>query len=90
MTKDDLLFLQCLEEAGVDNWEGYTIAQDMYNEQVKQNKIDDEFSNIVNDIFVDCSVESTPDPHLPDIVYDGDISELYDTMKKFVFKVEGV
>jgi hypothetical protein len=29
----DSLFLSCLEAAGVDNWDGYEIAQDMYAEQ---------------------------------------------------------
>jgi hypothetical protein len=26
-------FLNCLEACGVDNWEGYGIAQDMYDEE---------------------------------------------------------
>ncbi len=34
---DDLLdsqrFLNCLENAGVDNWEGYEFAQEEYNSQ---------------------------------------------------------
>lgn len=25
-------FLECLEASGVDNWQGYEEAQDMYNE----------------------------------------------------------
>lgn len=29
---DDSLFLQCLKNAGVDNWDGYEIAQDQYRE----------------------------------------------------------
>ena len=29
----DLLFLQCLEEAGVDNWDGYGYAQDIFEER---------------------------------------------------------
>jgi len=32
--EDDLLWLRCLEAAGVDNWEGHDIAVDMYTEQV--------------------------------------------------------
>ena len=30
--KDDSLFLQALQGAGVDNWDGYEYAQDSYNE----------------------------------------------------------
>jgi hypothetical protein len=26
------MFLGCLEAAGVDNWDGYSFAQDMFNE----------------------------------------------------------
>lgn len=32
--EQDLLWLRCLEAAGVDNWEGHDIAVDMYTEQV--------------------------------------------------------
>jgi uncharacterized UPF0160 family protein len=28
-TKDDVAFLRCLEAAGVDNWDGYEVAQEM-------------------------------------------------------------
>ncbi len=28
---DDSLFLSCLRNAGVDNWDGYDYAQDEYN-----------------------------------------------------------
>jgi len=30
--EDDNLFLQCLREAGVDNWSGYSHAQDLKDE----------------------------------------------------------
>ena len=29
---EQLRWLQCLENAGVDNWEGCEMAQEMYNE----------------------------------------------------------
>lgn len=29
--EDSLFFLQCLESCGVDNWEGYEEAVEMYN-----------------------------------------------------------
>jgi len=29
---DDILFLNCLREAGVDNWEGYSYAYSLYDE----------------------------------------------------------
>lgn len=35
---DDLLFLRALDAAGVDNWEGYDHAQEIY-EEYKQNAI---------------------------------------------------
>ena len=28
----DLFFLQCLYQAGVDNWEGYSYAQELYKQ----------------------------------------------------------
>lgn len=31
--KEDAEFMRALEAAGVDNWEGYSIAQDMIIEQ---------------------------------------------------------
>lgn len=30
--EDELIFLDCLHGCGVDNWEGYSDAQDMYRE----------------------------------------------------------
>jgi len=36
---DDSEFLECLRVAGVDNWEGYSDAQEEYN---STHKIDDE------------------------------------------------
>lgn len=30
---EDVIWLRCLEAAGVDNWEGYEIAAEMYNEE---------------------------------------------------------
>ena len=30
--KEDALFLQALRKAGVDNWEGYSYAQDLLEE----------------------------------------------------------
>jgi hypothetical protein len=30
--QSDVWFLQCLQGAGVDNWDGYGDAQDMYQE----------------------------------------------------------
>jgi len=30
---DNILFLTCLQEAGVNNWEGYSYAQELYQEQ---------------------------------------------------------
>jgi hypothetical protein len=30
---EDQKFLRCLEDAGVDNWEGYHQAMEMYNEE---------------------------------------------------------
>lgn len=36
---EDSDFLDCLKACGVDNWEGYSLAVQMYNEQ---NKILDE------------------------------------------------
>lgn len=35
---DQLHFLRCLEAVGVDNWEGYGIAQDMYKEEYKEDE----------------------------------------------------
>lgn len=35
----DLNWLRCLEQAGVDNWEGYGIAQDIYDEQYGEEEI---------------------------------------------------
>lgn len=34
--KNDLLFYQCLEEMGVDNWDGYGEAQELYEEYLKK------------------------------------------------------
>lgn len=31
--KDRDFFLECLEPAGVDNWQGYGEAQEMYDEE---------------------------------------------------------
>lgn len=31
-SEEDLSFLECLRAAGVDNWEGYSVAQDMMKE----------------------------------------------------------
>lgn len=31
--KEDALWLQCLENAGVDNWEGYDYARELLNEE---------------------------------------------------------
>lgn len=38
MSRDekDLLWLQCLEEAGVDNWSGIDYAKDLYNERLAE------------------------------------------------------
>ena len=33
---DDLLFLQALDAAGVDNWEGYNHAQEIYEEYKRE------------------------------------------------------
>lgn len=33
---DDRLWLDCLEGAGVDNWEGYDYAQDAYKQYTDQ------------------------------------------------------
>lgn len=30
--RDELRFLECLRDTGVDNWEGYDIAVEMYQE----------------------------------------------------------
>lgn len=30
---DDSDFLDCLKAAGVDNWDGYGLAQEMYNDE---------------------------------------------------------
>lgn len=32
----DQLWLQCLEEAGVDNWQGYDVARDIWREYSKE------------------------------------------------------
>ena len=37
---DEILFLDCLREAGVDNWEGYSYAYSLYDE-VQQEMGDD-------------------------------------------------
>jgi len=31
--KEDARWLQCLENAGVDNWEGYDYARELLNEE---------------------------------------------------------
>lgn len=31
--KEDARWLQCLENAGVDNWEGYDFARELLNEE---------------------------------------------------------
>ena len=38
MTDDEkrLLWLECLESAGVDNWGGYDYARDEYHEALKE------------------------------------------------------
>ena len=33
--RDRILWLECLEEAGVDNWSGYDYAGDLYRERLK-------------------------------------------------------
>lgn len=33
---DDQNFLQCLQGAGVDNWDGYSYAQEMFDEMKKE------------------------------------------------------
>jgi hypothetical protein len=30
---EDSHFLQCLQDAGVDNWDGYDFAQEMYDSE---------------------------------------------------------
>lgn len=37
-----LLFLEALEQAGVDNWEGYSIAWEIYHEMLKEEGLEDE------------------------------------------------
>ena len=37
---EDSHFLQCLEDAGVDNWDGYSFSREMYNSE--KNLEDDE------------------------------------------------
>lgn len=32
---DDQLWLNCLENAGVDNWSGYDYARQLYNEETE-------------------------------------------------------
>ena len=32
----DLLWLQCLEDAGVDNWSGIDYAKELYNEALAE------------------------------------------------------
>lgn len=34
----DQLWLQCLEEAGVDNWQGYDIAREIFREYNEENQ----------------------------------------------------
>ena len=43
---DDILFLNCLREAGVDNWEGYSYAYSLYNE-VHQEMGDDKWKYLM-------------------------------------------
>jgi len=82
------LFLDALESAGVDNWEGYSIAQDIYEAELKGQAIENEFSDIINNLLLDVSVTSEEDPHLPSFYYEGNIKDLYNTIKNFVYKVE--
>ena len=35
--KEKLLWLRCLEEAGVDNWQGIEYAQELYLERTNKN-----------------------------------------------------
>ena len=85
-----LTLLQCLENTGVDNWEGYSIAQDDYNKIIKENAINDRFGSIISDALLDCSIELTEDPHLPNIVYDGNLHELYKIVKNFIIETEEI
>lgn len=34
---NEIVWLRCLDEAGVDNWEGYSYASDLYREASKDN-----------------------------------------------------
>lgn len=80
------LLVNCLEEAGVNNWTGYGDALADYKNRVKYQAIEDDFSDLVSDIFCDCTIEG--DDYSADIVYDGDIQKLYTTMKDFINKIE--
>jgi hypothetical protein len=53
------LEIRALEATGVDNWEGYDIAQDLY-EEWKQEDIDkvNERIDKVNDILLECGTPS--------------------------------
>ncbi len=35
--KDDARWLLCLQDAGVDNWSGYSYAQELYSEEYENN-----------------------------------------------------
>jgi len=37
-----LLFLEALDQAGVDNWEGYDFAIDIYRDLLKANGLEEE------------------------------------------------
>jgi len=85
---DRELLLEALEEAGVDNWEGYSFAMDIYKEKVKPKLIEQHLVDVIHDILVNCKVSPTPDPHLPEIEFEGDYEELYKNIKKAVKEIE--
>ena len=50
--KEESLMLQCLENAGVDNWDGYSYANEEYNESLEaldleiQERLDENSSSL--------------------------------------------
>lgn len=37
--EDDVMFLRALEQAGVDNWEGYSVARQLFEGEIDEDDI---------------------------------------------------